>query len=932
MVVGRQREEEAVRQFTAGSAQHGAMLDSVLIGRSAEVRQLRTLIGAGGADARSVVLLGEAGLGKTALLSDLGRYACAHGWRVLAVAGLERESGLALAGLLRLLRPAWPELPAGPGRPVDELRAGLDRSASAAAAGASLAGSAVLELLTGFSGAGDGMLVLVDDAQWMDTASLAALAFAADRLIAENVALLFAARGDTPPAVLLGIQEQRLGPLSGTDAGELLAAQRHPPRGRIRAQLLAQAAGNPLALIELSEAVAADPAAHPPGMPLPLTARLGAMFAARLDRLPAHTSRALLLMAVADDADLTAVTRAGPSLDPAAFGRAEELGLITADAAGARFRHPLIRSAVYHAAPFAVRAEVHREVADLLRDQPDRQAWHLAAASFGPDEDVAARLAATASQAQRRGRATGTAAALERAADLSPRSAERAERQVAAAEAALLAGQTDWALDLAARALQLTGRADLRARSGLVTGQALAWSGRFSAAVDALLPLARQAARQDPAIGWNALALAAMSAFQAGVPERVGQVRRALAELPPPDGGESQAAQAWTLAAIGQTRAAETLLERIPNTVITENRLCYAGCAAWLLGQTSKAIELLSAAQDGQSDPGARAISGGSLAALGWAYLDAGRWDEALRLAAEARDAAETDISRSAHYVITATIEAARGESADARALIATALATRPGPSRLIAARAQHALGLCALSDGDYPTAFRLLRGLFSDDGVALHDHASHLAVADLALAAARSGHRLEGREILKRIAVADGQPDSRRSPRLGQLSARAKGILADPATVGGYAADALDDQAGAQWPFERAQLQLEFGQWLRRRRRINEARPVLSAALEAFLALGARPWEERARTELRASGVAVPGALADPSRLREVTPQQLEILRLAAQGLSNREIAQRLFLSPRTVASHLYRSFPKLGVAGRNQLHLLFPQPQVPG
>jgi DNA-binding CsgD family transcriptional regulator len=247
-------------------------------------------------------------------------------------------------------------------------------------------------------------------------------------------------------------------------------------------------------------------------------------------------------------------------------------------------------------------------------------------------------------------------------------------------------------------------------------------------------------------------------------------------------------------------------------------------------------------------------------------------------------------------------------------------------------ARAQHALGLCALSDGDYQTAFRLLSALFRDDGTPLHDHASYLAVADLALAAARSGHRLEGRETLKRIAVSDRRPDPGSSPRLSQLSARANGLLADPAIAVAYWAAALDHQTGAQWPFERAQLHLEFGEWLRRGRRINEARPVLGAALEAFLALGARPWQERARTELRASGVAVPGALADPGRLREVTPQQLEILRLAAQGLSNREIAQRLFLSPRTVASHLYRSFPKLGVAGRNQLHLLFPQPEIPG
>jgi DNA-binding CsgD family transcriptional regulator len=156
----------------------------------------------------------------------------------------------------------------------------------------------------------------------------------------------------------------------------------------------------------------------------------------------------------------------------------------------------------------------------------------------------------------------------------------------------------------------------------------------------------------------------------------------------------------------------------------------------------------------------------------------------------------------------------------------------------------------------------------------------------------------------------------------------RADGILADPATPGAYPDDVLDDPAGGEWPFERAQLCLEFGEWLRRRRRINEAKPVLGTALEQFRALRARPWEYRTQSELRACGVTVPGTLADAARLRELTPQQRQVLGLAARGLSNREIAQRLFLSPRTVASHLYRSFPKLGVAGRHQLHLLFSQP----
>ena len=171
---------------------------------------------------------------------------------------------------------------------------------------------------------------------------------------------------------------------------------------------------------------------------------------------------------------------------------------------------------------------------------------------------------------------------------------------------------------------------------------------------------------------------------------------------------------------------------------------------------------------------------------------------------------------------------------------------------------------------------------------------------------------------MLKRISAALADP----AAHVRQSLARADGILADPSGPDAYPADALGDAVGDQWPFERAQLRLEFGEWLRRRRRINEAKPVLSAAFEAFRALRARPWELRAEAELRACGIAVPEHLTDAAGLRELTPQQRQIIRLAATGLSNREIAQRLFLSPRTVSSHLYRSFPKLGVAGRHQLH----------
>jgi DNA-binding CsgD family transcriptional regulator len=320
--------------------------------------------------------------------------------------------------------------------------------------------------------------------------------------------------------------------------------------------------------------------------------------------------------------------------------------------------------------------------------------------------------------------------------------------------------------------------------------------------------------------------------------------------------------------------------------------------------------------------PGVRGTSGGSLTVLGWAYIDTGRWEEALEVAAEAASMAEANqmelITASAE-VITATVLAMRADSDAARRHAARALAAvDPAECGLVAARARRALGVAALADGSYLQAFTQLRGLFSQDGTPLHNYASYLGVADLAAAAVRAGRRMEGCEVIEH---ALGRLDGTASARLGQLIARARGILADPARSGAHFATALGDPAGDQWPFERAQLRLDYAEWLRRRRRINDAKPVLTQALGTFRRLGARSWAQRTEAELRASGVAVTGAPAGPGALGELTPQQRQIVRLASHGLTDREIGDRLFLSPRTVSSHLYRSYPKLGVASRHQL-----------
>ena len=405
-----------------------------------------------------------------------------------------------------------------------------------------------------------------------------------------------------------------------------------------------------------------------------------------------------------------------------------------------------------------------------------------------------------------------------------------------------------------------------------------------------------------------------------GDPDSLRAVANALEALPLATTIEAKAPRAWALTVTGRNLEAEALLRKIRQTVSSETALHHVGAAAWLRDQTAEAIRLLDAARNGSADPAIRLASGGSLTALGWAYFDAGRWDDALELIAETRSDPAVDVSPAAGTLITATIEAVRGNTARARELVLTALAADPEQSRVITARARHALGLCALADDDYPTAFEQLRQLFGPDGIPYHPHVSYLAAGDLALAAARADCGQEGREVVKQIAELQATAASWPSARLRQLLTRADCVLADPSTPDAYADDVLSDPAGEQWPFERAQLRLEYGQWLRRRRRINHAKQVLTAAHDTFSALASRPWAHRAATELRACGIAVPGAVTSAAGLGALTPQQREIIELAAQGLTNREIAQRLHLSPRTVASHLHRSFPKLGIAGRFQ------------
>jgi DNA-binding CsgD family transcriptional regulator len=915
--------------------------DASLVGREAELSRLRERVAPPYTESRLLLILGEAGMGKTALLAGAARDARLSGMRVLAAAGRESEQDLAFAGLHQLLYPVLHRVAGLPARQAEALRGAFAISEDPVPPDALLTGIAVLTLLSGLSDDGP-LLVAVDDVQWLDGASLDALAFAARRLESEQLVLLLAARGNEPPA---GLDRDfpgpaLLAPLSLPDAARLLDAQPRPPRGRAREQVLAQAAGNPLALIELSKVIAADPAAGRrwAAEPLPLTGRLTAVMAAQYAALPAPSRAALLLVSAAESPELAVPV---PGLTAAVLAPAEAEGLIRMDGPGPRFTHPLVRAAVYHAAPFTERAAAHLMIAAALGDQPDRYAWHLAAAAVEPDEHVAFLLQDSAARAQRRGGTAAAAHAMERAAELSPDEDDRARRLLAAADLALPAGQADWVRELAGKVLTLTSDPDLRIAARLKIGWSLLWSNRNADALETLISVAAQALPRLPAVAWEATGLAATVAHQTGLPEGCAKVGaaldrvEALGEPPLAEGWRASRAdeyRIWIMACTDPFGArAETIpyLQRVAGRSLSDlgkaggPDLGKVGGAAWILDETELAVRVLREALTRLRAPGVRGASGAVLSVLEWACIDSGRWDDALAAAREASDIAaayKMETVAASADLAAATVAAMRGDYDQVAPLLDRVIAAvDTSEYRGFAARAWHAAGIAALGKGDYVAAYAQLSQLFSTDGAPLHHHFSYLAIADLGAAAVRAERHFEAKALVEAaLARADPAP----GPRLRQLAARARGLLAEPASAGEHFAGPLAGPAGEMWPFERSQLELDYGEWLRRQRRIKDAKPVLGTALETFRRLGAVPWARRAESELRACGVTIQAPPAAPDALDGLTAQQREIVILAAGGLTNSEIADRLFLSPRTVASHLYRSYPKLGIAGRHHLH----------
>ncbi|WP_019065313.1 AAA family ATPase [Streptomyces prunicolor] len=835
---------------------------------------------------QSLLVLGDTGTGKTRLLRIAGKEAGERGARVLSARACPSEARQSYACLHQLLLPVLDEFDNLPDPQQRALHALFAPTADDAVPEGMVLPTAVLTLLAQLARTGP-VLLTVDDLQDCDRDSLAVLSFVARRLTDPSVTVLFSAHGEAPPpGVPSDLAVLPLGPLSPRAAARLLDAQPGAPTGRARLELLRQAEGNPLAIIELSRAGER-------------TRGIQQMYAARLEALPEGTQHALLYAAAAlPQEELGTVMAALGSDDLRVWAPAEAAGLITVIGGRLAFGNPLARTAAYHRRPAQLRRRAHKDLAAVSAHGPS----HLATAAVGPDESVAAALQAASALGDR----FTAARALEQAALLSPLGHDRAGRLAAALTAASELGDPAWVRELYAPPGEVDP--EQTGAAACAVGGALSLLSFQREAFDLLLEAARHTPESDTKTGFALAAVATGIARQSGLPQHWRQLGFFVGRVSK-DGGQ----HTDVLASLKALASTTTGLGR-PAQLLTTASLAHHTDESDLCAEQFR-------------QAGERLRAQGALGPLAWTVadqvdtlLDLGRWSEAESLIEEGLSYAavhrwtrvEMDLE-----ALGTTLRALRGESVPGTRF------TGPNwrsvslhENRATHARMLRACGLTAMVLGDGDGAFRHLRTLFADDGDPLDPFLSPRCVAELAVAAHRTGRRREAAHVLARVRRSQGV---RPTTRMTLLMHHAAALVDEDADPEHHFQLAVVNPEAARWPLERARARLGYAIWLRRHRRPLEARAQLTVVLEAATRLGARHLVESARGELRASGVAEAPSSADP--LGELTAQQRQIVRLAADGLSNRETGEQLFLSPRTVGSHLYNVYPKLGISSRHQL-----------
>jgi DNA-binding CsgD family transcriptional regulator len=901
---------------------------STLVGRDAELAQLDNALTEAADHGRALFVAGAAGIGKTSLLEVAATDARGRGYKVLTVTGLESESDLPFAGLHQLLQPVLPSAGALPGPQKNALLTALGMR-SGAPPELFLVGLATLSLMDEVAGERP-VVVVADDFQWLDGATSSVLSFVARRLEATHVVLIAGLRETFQTALPSGqLPEIHVEPLSELASADLLLSVAPDLDLQTRRLILDEALGNPLALLELPRALRLQGTDRREGAlrSIPLTDRLERTFSAQAGQLPKLTQEALLLIALDKDPTVSDVLEAMRKLADQqvtvdVLQPAVDAGLISVAGSTVRYRHPLMRSALDQAATAGQRRSAHLAFAEVIADA-DRRAWHRAKAVLGEDESAAADLEITAGRAQDRGAHATALGALELAASLTPHGPDRARRLLAAAELAFQLGDPP----AVARLLDSAGRLELSphdvARMTWLREVFHDGAPGDPAAIGRLVGVAREAAAEgDRNLALNLLHGAALRCWWADPGAAAKNLVIEAVEELGDDVLDPRALEILALAA--PIDAASRIATRVREAAQVDDgdpsRTQLLAFAAYAAGDLGESIELMDRAAPILRAQGRLGLLAQLLAVRAWAGINTGQLNDAIRSAEEANDLAiETrqPIWTAISKIGRAVLSGLQGEERAAEQLINEA--TEPVASlrlSIVLAKAEFARGVIHLTAGRHSDAFDHFARMFDPHGPAYHEVVARAAAPYVIECAVRAGRNDEARRTMKLLEAL-----GRRTPAtLLHTGLRfARPLLADESEAQDLYASALD--AEPKWPFDFARLEMSYGSWLRRQRRITESRPHLRAARDIFDSLGVQPWADKARAELRASGEKIPIPEPASAPRQALSPQELQIAQMAASGLSNREIADRLFLSHRTVGAHLYRVFPKLGIVSRSEL-----------
>ncbi len=906
----------------------------MLIGRKGERATLEALTeGAVRGEGAALLVTGEPGMGKTTLLDDAA-VRRQGSLTVLRGSGRESDADLPFAVLAELLRPAGPELDTLPGPQAQALRRALALEEGEGAVDRLAVGVAALGIFATIA-ARRPVLAVVDDLQWVDEPSRATILFVARRLAGLHIALLLAARGtELPEAETRDMPRLELIGLRPREAGELLTGATRVPLDRaVRRRLLEFSGGNPLALVELPAGLSvAQLVGHDPlGDPIPVNGGIERTFGARVARLPQRTRLALLIAAAAgsDAGESISAALQKEGLQTSDLEPAELDGLVIVSADGVAFRHPLVRSVVYHGESEAARRAVHTRLAEVEHDA-DRRAWHRAAAAVAPDDAVAAELDAAAGRALARGAPASAARAFDAAARLSGADEARGRRLARAARAAHRAGNVDGAGRFTAAARGLTSDAITLADLLLVESDLQMRTGDLEGAHRALVAQAEKLVEIDRRRAATMLLLASkLRIYRLEATAAADEVERALAVLTT---GEQEvvhlAALSMSRTVAGTDGARDAALAAAAAAARAPHGHAHTLGIAWpliWLEEYDTAREVTARATAIQREAGFLLYLPQSL--LPQAELDfrTGRWASAIPAAVEALelfDETHQPTEAASASAVLSRMEAARGNADACRTLAQRALASDVEFGlRSSSAHALAALGLLALGSRLPEEAIAPLEAAERIAALgAVGEPWLILSTPDLVEALARAGHQGRALGVLREFAA--------RTEALGRVSgsaaaARCVGILDDDAWQDAFErALALHDQVPT--PFERARTELCYAERLRRARKRADARARLRSALDVFDALGATPWSERARAELRASGQTT---RRHSTPVDALTQQELAVARLIADGATNREAAATLFVSPKTVEFHLSNVYRKLGVRSRSELVRAVPR-----